>query len=228
MTKNWEAHEAKIRELYAKHTLKTVREIMLKDHKFDASEGKRVRAYRQKLDEWGMTKYKPRDNKNKARNSPGEESSRTQATTPHQQYIPDSGPSNRAEYDSPVDTMVASGQTQWPPSHQSGYNVPGWPQQSSYTDPQMMHQTYDHQSTMETNTMGQQSQWYGNYSSYDQVPGSSYYNTTTMTSPTSTNWSYSQPPANTSMTAYQTNVDEEHPEQQDEYPDSNEGSPTNE
>lgn len=92
----------------------------------------------------------------------------------------------------------------------------------------MMHQTYDHQSTMETNTMGQQYQWYGNYSSYDQVPGSSYYNTTTMTSPTSTNWSYSQPPANTSMTAYQTNVDEEHPEQQDEYPDSNEGSPTNE
>lgn len=32
-----------------------------------------------------------------------------------------------------------------------------------------MRQTYGHASTMDTNTMGQQTQWYGNYSSYEQV-----------------------------------------------------------
>jgi hypothetical protein len=88
---------------------------------------KRVRAYRQILDEWGMTKYKPRDNKNKARNSPGEESSRTQAT--YQQHNMDPGPSTQQDYYPPDDTMGAPGGSSWA-APTSSYNVAGWQQQS--------------------------------------------------------------------------------------------------
>ncbi|KAH9907396.1 hypothetical protein F4778DRAFT_536617 [Xylariomycetidae sp. FL2044] len=61
MTKQWEIYEDTIKDLYAKHTLSTVRRIMIEKYGFKAS----TRAYRGRLVRWGMRKY------NKRRDSPG-------------------------------------------------------------------------------------------------------------------------------------------------------------
>ncbi|RYP12056.1 hypothetical protein DL767_011494 [Monosporascus sp. MG133] len=57
MTKQWEQYEAIIRALYADTTLSNVRQIMIDQHGFKAS----VRAYRGRLDRWGVRKYNRRD-----------------------------------------------------------------------------------------------------------------------------------------------------------------------
>ncbi|KAI8944535.1 hypothetical protein F4801DRAFT_585329 [Xylaria longipes] len=53
MTKPWDAHEATIKELYAEKTLSQVRKIMIEKYNFKAS----TRAYRGRLDKWGVRKY---------------------------------------------------------------------------------------------------------------------------------------------------------------------------
>ncbi|KAI0483506.1 Clr5 domain-containing protein [Xylaria cf. heliscus] len=53
MTKPWELHEATIKQLYAEKTLSQVRNIMIERHNFKAS----TRAYRGRLDKWGIRKY---------------------------------------------------------------------------------------------------------------------------------------------------------------------------
>ncbi|RYP10044.1 hypothetical protein DL764_000902 [Monosporascus ibericus] len=57
MTKQWEQYEEIIRALYADTTLSNVRQIMIDQHGFKAS----VRAYRGRLDRWGVRKYNRRD-----------------------------------------------------------------------------------------------------------------------------------------------------------------------
>ncbi|KAK9802075.1 hypothetical protein SCARD494_00008 [Seiridium cardinale] len=76
MTKPWDRYESTIKELYAKHTLATVRQIMKDNHGFDAS----VRAYRQKLDEWGQAKYKKRAKKSGDSSSGGHSGSKEPKT----------------------------------------------------------------------------------------------------------------------------------------------------
>ncbi|KAI0836264.1 hypothetical protein F5Y06DRAFT_105976 [Hypoxylon sp. FL0890] len=53
MTKQWEAYEATIKDLYAENTLSVVRQIMIEQYGFRAS----VRAYRGRLIRWGVRKY---------------------------------------------------------------------------------------------------------------------------------------------------------------------------
>ncbi|KAI0199773.1 hypothetical protein F4808DRAFT_198964 [Astrocystis sublimbata] len=53
MTKQWDIHEATIKQLYAEKTLSEVRKIMIREYGFKAS----VRAYRGRLDKWGVRKY---------------------------------------------------------------------------------------------------------------------------------------------------------------------------
>ncbi|RYP06871.1 hypothetical protein DL765_009327 [Monosporascus sp. GIB2] len=57
MTKQWEQYESIIRALYADTTLSNVRQIMIDQHGFKAS----VRAYRGRLDRWGVRKYNRRN-----------------------------------------------------------------------------------------------------------------------------------------------------------------------
>ncbi|KAI0863869.1 hypothetical protein F4860DRAFT_20831 [Xylaria cubensis] len=53
MTKPWDLHEATIKKLYAEKTLSQVRKIMIEKYNFKAS----TRAYRGRLDKWGVRKY---------------------------------------------------------------------------------------------------------------------------------------------------------------------------
>ncbi|KAI1088265.1 hypothetical protein F5B19DRAFT_472085 [Rostrohypoxylon terebratum] len=53
MTKQWDMHEATIKQLYAENTLAVVRQIMIDRYGFKAS----VRAYRGRLIRWGVRKY---------------------------------------------------------------------------------------------------------------------------------------------------------------------------
>ncbi|KAI0438231.1 hypothetical protein F4803DRAFT_105238 [Xylaria telfairii] len=53
MTKPWELHEATIKKLYSEKTLSDVRKIMIEKYNFKAS----TRAYRGRLDKWGVRKY---------------------------------------------------------------------------------------------------------------------------------------------------------------------------
>ncbi|KAI0459083.1 hypothetical protein F5B21DRAFT_457118 [Xylaria acuta] len=53
MTKPWDLHEATIKKLYAEKTLSEVRKIMIEKYNFKAS----TRAYRGRLDKWGVRKY---------------------------------------------------------------------------------------------------------------------------------------------------------------------------
>ena len=56
MTKDWDAHYEVIRDLYERHTLNEVRQIM-EERGFGAS----IRAYRNHLKRWGIWKYNRRD-----------------------------------------------------------------------------------------------------------------------------------------------------------------------
>ncbi|KAH8666725.1 hypothetical protein BX600DRAFT_436111 [Xylariales sp. PMI_506] len=78
MTKPWETYEATIKGLYQQHTLATVKQIMQDRHNFRAS----TRAYRQRLDAWGCTKYKKRD-KPSLPKSHGETSNNPGTSQPH-------------------------------------------------------------------------------------------------------------------------------------------------
>ncbi|KAI0898866.1 hypothetical protein F4806DRAFT_493373 [Annulohypoxylon nitens] len=53
MTKQWDMHEATIKQLYAENTLARVRQMMIDQYGFKAS----VRAYRGRLIRWGVRKY---------------------------------------------------------------------------------------------------------------------------------------------------------------------------
>jgi hypothetical protein len=59
MTKQWEQYEATIRALYSEHPLSVVRQMMIDNYGFNAS----VRAYRGRLDRWGIRKYNRRKRK---------------------------------------------------------------------------------------------------------------------------------------------------------------------
>ncbi|KAI1141888.1 hypothetical protein F5Y05DRAFT_374128 [Hypoxylon sp. FL0543] len=86
MTKQWEAYEATIKDLYAENTLSVVRQIMIEKYGFRAS----VRAYRGRLIRWGVRKYNCRKRSssrssggsaNEAGSSSGEDASSPTMTT---------------------------------------------------------------------------------------------------------------------------------------------------
>ena len=56
MTKEWEKYRNDICSLYSQHSLATVRQMMIDQHNFHAS----IRAYRGRLDRWGLRKYNRR------------------------------------------------------------------------------------------------------------------------------------------------------------------------
>ncbi|ETS74291.1 hypothetical protein PFICI_14157 [Pestalotiopsis fici W106-1] len=164
-----------------------------------------------------MTKYKPRENK--SRNSPGEEPPRNEAT--NQQYPSNPGPSDQTSYNSP-DAMMNPRESSWVQNQPSYYNVAGWSQTTSYGQP-MMTPNYGHQSTMNSNSMGQE-QWYPNY----QVsPTYTAAETTTSTA----GWNVSQAPTNTPMMEFPADASDEYEKEDEEeeearYQDSSERSPT--
>lgn len=53
MEKDWEPHREEIASLYMEHPLVTVRQIMIDQYGFQAS----IRAYRNRLDRWGIRRY---------------------------------------------------------------------------------------------------------------------------------------------------------------------------
>ncbi|KAH7381992.1 hypothetical protein BKA64DRAFT_684716, partial [Cadophora sp. MPI-SDFR-AT-0126] len=70
MPKNWSHHEAEIRRLYMEEgkPLKQVRHLMIAEHRFEAS----IRAYRMKLDEWGLKKNYLSKDRRTGKHSPNE------------------------------------------------------------------------------------------------------------------------------------------------------------
>lgn len=56
MTKDWDRYRDTIISLYTQHSLATVRQIMVDQYGFCAS----LRAYRGRLDRWGIRRYMPR------------------------------------------------------------------------------------------------------------------------------------------------------------------------
>ncbi|KAI0174224.1 hypothetical protein BJ166DRAFT_587040 [Pestalotiopsis sp. NC0098] len=179
MTKAWEAYEAIIKDLYAKHTLATVRDIMLNQYGFNAS----VRAYRQKLDAWGCTKYKRRD-RAASRSSPGDgppeqqhpPAQQTTRTTPRQGYYQDQTAASRnrdASYDTSTAAAATSGSVSYvlPPQqqHNVGMNSSGWATSASYPQQPLLSPGYD--TSTSSGFAGDQNSWY----SY-QVSSSNGYN----------------------------------------------------
>ncbi|KAI0408354.1 hypothetical protein F4802DRAFT_408889 [Xylaria palmicola] len=81
MTKPWDLHEATIKKLYAEHTLAVVRKIMIEKYNFKAS----TRAYRGRLDKWGVRKYNCRKRSNSgsiSAGSPGGSTSGSDTASP--------------------------------------------------------------------------------------------------------------------------------------------------
>ncbi|KAI1374443.1 hypothetical protein F4677DRAFT_426117, partial [Hypoxylon crocopeplum] len=86
MTKQWDAYEATIKNLYAENTLSVVRQIMIEKYGFKAS----TRAYRGRLIRWNVRKYncRKRDDRAPSSASSSHDSSGSDlASPPAQQHL---------------------------------------------------------------------------------------------------------------------------------------------